>query len=133
DADGRQIDMHALKTTLGTRLARAGVAPQVAKMVLQHSDMRTTLNHYTDLRLSDATIAVLSLPFIDVTATATALPVPLVDPADLQQNRQQFCGSNGLSSSSIGDKSGGAEIHAGVMDLTCGPAQPGYNAGVGTF
>ena len=64
DEDGRVIDLHALRTTLGTNLARAGVAPQVAQKIMRHGDYRTTLNHYTVLGLSDAAGAVEKLPAI---------------------------------------------------------------------
>ncbi|MCZ6835828.1 MAG: tyrosine-type recombinase/integrase [Planctomycetota bacterium] len=58
DEDGRVIDLHAMRTTLGTNLARAGVAPQIAQRIMRHSDYRTTLRHYTVLGLTDTTKAV---------------------------------------------------------------------------
>lgn len=62
DAEGRVIDLHAMRTTLGTRLARAGVAPQLAQRIMRHSDYRTTLKHYTVLGLTDTARAIESLP-----------------------------------------------------------------------
>lgn len=64
DEDGRVIDLHALRTTLGTHLARAGVAPQIAQRIMRHSDYRTTQAHYTVLGLSDTAGAVNALPSI---------------------------------------------------------------------
>lgn len=64
DAEGRVIDLHALRTTLGTNLARAGVAPQVAQGIMRHSDYKTTLKHYTVLGLTDTSRAIESLPGI---------------------------------------------------------------------
>jgi len=64
DAEGRVIDLHALRTTLGTQLARAGVAPQIAQRVMRHGDYRTTLAHYTVLGLTDTAGAVNALPVI---------------------------------------------------------------------
>jgi len=64
DDEGRVIDLHALRTTLGTQLARAGVAPQVAQRIMRHSDYRTTLKHYTVLGLSDTSKAIAQLPAI---------------------------------------------------------------------
>ena len=64
DAEGRVIDLHAMRTTLGTNLARAGVAPQIAQRIMRHSDYRTTLRHYTVLGLSDTAKAVEALPAI---------------------------------------------------------------------
>ncbi len=64
DDDGRVADLHALRTTLGTQLARAGVTPQVAQRMMRHSDYRTTLSHYTVLGLADTAGAVAALPSI---------------------------------------------------------------------
>jgi hypothetical protein len=58
------IDLHALRTTLGTQLARAGVAPQIAQRIMRHSDYKTTLTHYTVLGLTDTSRAVEALPAI---------------------------------------------------------------------
>ena len=57
DANGRVADLHALRTTLGTMLAREGVAPQIAQKIMRHADYRTTLKHYTSLGLSDTAAA----------------------------------------------------------------------------
>ncbi len=64
DAEGRVIDLHALRTTLGTQLARAGVTPQVAQRIMRHGDYRTTLKHYTVLGLTDTAAAIDRLPSI---------------------------------------------------------------------
>ena len=64
DAEGRVIDLHALRTTLGTQLARAGVTPQVAQRIMRHSDYKTTLKHYTVLGLTDTAAAMDRLPGI---------------------------------------------------------------------
>jgi integrase len=53
DEEGCVIDLHALRTTLGTELARSGVVPQVAQKIMRHSDYNTTLKHYTRLNLID--------------------------------------------------------------------------------
>ncbi|MGA2583189.1 MAG: tyrosine-type recombinase/integrase [Tepidisphaeraceae bacterium] len=67
DEEGRQLDRHALRTTLGTHLAQYGVLPQQAMKVLGHSDVRITMKHYTALRISDTAKAVQSLPTIQAT------------------------------------------------------------------
>ena len=66
DEQGRVADLHALRMTLGTSLARAGVAPQVAQRLLRHSDYKTTMNHYTSLGLRDVAAAVEALPRVPV-------------------------------------------------------------------
>lgn len=53
DHQGRVVDLHAMRTTLGTMLAQQGVAPQLAQKIMRHSDYKTTLNHYTVLGLHD--------------------------------------------------------------------------------
>lgn len=62
DEQGRVADFHGLRATLGTRLARAGVAPQVAQRLMRHADYRTTLHHYTMLSLADTVAAMERLP-----------------------------------------------------------------------
>ncbi len=57
DAAGRQLDRHALRTSFGTNLARSGVLPQHAMKLLGHTDLRTTMKHYTALTLDDRALA----------------------------------------------------------------------------
>ncbi|RNC81358.1 MAG: site-specific integrase [Phycisphaera sp.] len=52
DELGRSVDFHALRTTAATRLARAGITPQVAQKLMRHRDFRTTLR-YMVLELDD--------------------------------------------------------------------------------
>jgi len=62
DDQGRVADLHSLRTTLGTNLARAGVAPQVAQRILRHASFTTTEKHYVTLSLVDSAGAIASLP-----------------------------------------------------------------------
>jgi integrase len=105
DADGRQLDRHALRTTLGTHLARAGVLPQLAMKVMGHNDVQTTMKHYTALRLADTAKAMNALPTIEPKADANpaALRATGTDAAIVPSNlsgsgaqhvRQQLCGSD---------------------------------------
>jgi len=71
DHQGRVVDLHAMRTTLGTKLARHGVAPQLAQRIMRHSDYKTTLGHYTVLGLTDTARAVESLPRIELTDAET--------------------------------------------------------------
>ncbi len=70
DEDGRTTDLHALRTTLGTNLAREGVAPQIAQRIMRHADYKTTLAHYTVLGVTDTAAAVELLP--DITRPVAA-------------------------------------------------------------
>ena len=65
DAEGRVVDLHAMRTTLGTNLARAGIAPQVAQKIMRHADYKTTLKYYTVLGISDTTKAINQLSGIE--------------------------------------------------------------------
>ena len=48
DERGRTIDVHALRHTFATWLSSAGVPPRTAQSALRHSDIRLTMNTYTD-------------------------------------------------------------------------------------
>ena len=101
DDEGRVVDLHAMRTTLGTNLARAGVTPQSAQQVMRHADYRTTQKHYTVLGLRDAARAVEALPAIGerpakaAQATGTAGAAAGVEPcrspsSDHQLKHQQL-------------------------------------------
>ena len=62
DERGRSIDVHALRTSFGTLLSKAGVAPRTAQAATRHSKIDLTMNVYTDPRLLDVSGAVESLP-----------------------------------------------------------------------
>lgn len=70
DQFGKHADLHALRSTLATMLARNGVAPQVGRGILRHADYATTLKHYTKLELLDAKGAVDRLPSIEMLGAA---------------------------------------------------------------
>ena len=53
DRLGRHARFHSLRHTTATLLGRAGVPPQVARVILRHSDIRTTLDTYTHLQVID--------------------------------------------------------------------------------
>ena len=53
DELGRKLDFHALRTTLGTMLARSGVALQKARKLMRHSSAATTAKHYEKLDPED--------------------------------------------------------------------------------
>ncbi len=72
DAEGRVIDLHAMRTTLGTNLARYGATQQSAQSIMRHADYRTTLKHYTLLGLTDTAKAIDQLPDIGPPATDAA-------------------------------------------------------------
>ena len=62
DDQGRTVDVHGLRHTFATLLARKGVLPATAQKLMRHSDIRLTMNVYTHLELADTASAVASLP-----------------------------------------------------------------------
>jgi len=60
DDRGRVVDFHSLRGTFITNLARANVHPRKAQLLARHSDIRLTMEFYTqfdDAELRDATEA----------------------------------------------------------------------------
>lgn len=49
DDRGKRIDLHALRKTFGTRLAKAGVPLTVTQRLMRHSNPKLTSNLYTDV------------------------------------------------------------------------------------
>jgi integrase len=64
DERDRSLDVHALRTTFGTILSKAGVAPRTAQAAMRHSRIDLTMNVYTDPIALDISGAVESLPAI---------------------------------------------------------------------
>ncbi len=62
DAQGRTLDVHCLRHTFATLLARNSVSPSIAQKLMRHSDIRLTMNTYTHLDLADTANAVAVLP-----------------------------------------------------------------------
>jgi integrase len=62
DELGRTIDVHSLRHTTATHLAKAGVQPTIAKDFMRHSDINLTLSVYTDPRLLSEHEALDALP-----------------------------------------------------------------------
>jgi len=88
DGSGRVVDVHALRHTFGTMLAKAGVPLQLAQRAMRHSTPELTANVYTHLGLVDVAGAVERLPRMRATmdlqrVQAAALSVtPSVTPKD---------------------------------------------------
>jgi integrase len=57
-----RADFHSLRHTLATNLALKNVAPRVAQEILRHSDIRLTMDHYTDASQLPLAEAIGSLP-----------------------------------------------------------------------
>jgi integrase len=62
DAEGRRIDLHALRTTAASRLARSNVPLVKTQKILGHADPRTTSAVYVALEAEDLRDAIDALP-----------------------------------------------------------------------
>jgi integrase len=74
DEEGRTVDIHSLRTTFGTYLAMAGVAPRTAMELMRHSEIGLTMKVYTDPRLLPLAAA------IEATSSVVPRVVPKVVP-----------------------------------------------------
>jgi len=88
DPEGRVVDLHAMRTTLGTNLARAGIAPQLAQRIMRHADYRTTHKHYTVLGLTDTAKAIEQLPAIGLPSASAAKATGTMDGRSEQYHQQ---------------------------------------------
>ncbi len=61
DGQGRQADFHSLRGSLNTHLA-GKVDPQVRQKIMRHSDIKLTLDNYTDSTLLRVSEAITVLP-----------------------------------------------------------------------
>jgi integrase len=62
DELGRTFDVHALRHTTASYLGRGKVAPRVAQGFMRHSDIKLTMQTYTDPRLLEEVEALAALP-----------------------------------------------------------------------
>jgi hypothetical protein len=66
DALNRVADVHCLRHTHASLLAKVGVSPTVAQKSMRHSDVRLTMAVYTHLEMDDVRQAVSLLPRIAI-------------------------------------------------------------------
>ena len=59
---GRQADFHAIRRSLNTHMARNGVDPHTRKEIMRHSELRLTLDVYTDPTALPTIAAIEKLP-----------------------------------------------------------------------
>ena len=62
DHRNRTVDLHGMRMTLATMLNKSGVAPRTAQEILRHSDIRLTMETYTDAKLLNVSGALDQLP-----------------------------------------------------------------------
>jgi integrase len=59
---GRVFDFHSLRHTMASHMGKKKVAPRIAQKLLRHSDIKLTMQTYTDERLLDEAEALAALP-----------------------------------------------------------------------
>ena len=113
DERGRTVDLHALRHTFGTLLSKGGVSPRTAQAAMRHSDIRLTMNTYTDPKLLDVAGAMDSLPDLPLsvptptnetarlTGTDGCAVAPIVAPTwcNRSQTQSNVVKSEGMSAS----------------------------------
>ena len=77
DERGRiSVDIHALRRTAGTRLARHAVPLATVSAIMGHSDVRLTQRFYVDLRIADTKRAIEGVPAVRVATGSEAASAP---------------------------------------------------------
>jgi len=62
DEHGRTFDVHALRHTTSTYMGKGKVTPRVAQGFMRHSDIKLTMQTYTDPKLLEEGEALAALP-----------------------------------------------------------------------
>lgn len=76
DASGRVINVHALRHTFATRLARVGVPLQQAAYLTGHKTLSVLMQVYTHLQADDARQAIAALSLSKATAEVSSQTTP---------------------------------------------------------
>ncbi len=92
DEAGRVADLHSLRVTLATDLARAGVPVQVAKAMMRHSTVDLTLRVYTKLQTIDLAKGLASIPTPVSTTAAEAEQRTGTDDQSIARSGSQWIG-----------------------------------------
>jgi integrase len=71
DGEGRKLDLHALRHTAASRLARGGVGLVLAQKLLGHADPKLTARVYSHIEVEDLRAAVVALPMGNQEYTAS--------------------------------------------------------------
>ena len=64
DLQGQKLDIHALRTTCASRMARRGVSLAITQRWLGHSDPQLTAQHYVSVDVEDLRAAVERAPLV---------------------------------------------------------------------
>jgi integrase len=123
DAQGRQADFHALRRSLNTHLAQNSVDPHIRKEIMRHSELRLTLDVYTDKGMLPVAAAIEKLPTFlesgmnshpcaltpDFSGQALASPGTGTSKQEILQRPEDECSRHALAltgASGLSDESG---------------------------
>lgn len=84
DEQGRRVDLHALRVTFGTNLVLSGAHPRVAQELMRHSDIRLTMEIYTDASKLPLAGGVAGLPSFGVNQLDVTYSRNVADPSSLK-------------------------------------------------
>jgi integrase len=140
DDRGRTVDVHALRGTFASHLARAGVTPVTLKTLMRHARIETTLTHYADPALLDVADAVERLPSMAGTAAdavalaggSVALTVALTSGRTRQNGAlagNPAAGRRGRSPSVTPGKTAAFPGVSAVGDIGLEPMTPSLSSG----
>lgn len=101
EKNGRRADFHSLRHTLATNLASRNVPPRVAMKILRHSDIRLTMNHYTDETCLPVAEAIQSLPSFGGTEAGNANTQIHPQTPDVLRTEQSRSGTIPVSADSL--------------------------------
>jgi len=87
DALDRVVDVHSLRHSHASLLAKAGVAPAVAQKSMRHSDVKLTMGVYTHTELNEVAEAVSRLPELPVSPRGDSQYSPETAP-EMRRDRQ---------------------------------------------
>ncbi len=73
DSGGMVLDFHALRGTFATMLSKSGVSPKAAQELMRHSDIRLTMQTYTNLQVRDVAGSLTQLPPIPWSESAQTM------------------------------------------------------------
>ena len=130
DGQGFVIDLHSMRHTFATMLAKGGIPQRVAQELMRHSDPRLTANVYTHLGMTDTRSALDSLPSLSGSAFGNSLaPLLALTPYKQGQNgaspdKMADCGGVGTGPKGLGEKAG--NVNGNGPLTTCvisGPSQ----------
>ena len=128
---GFGVDVHALRGTFATLLAKGGTNPRIVQELMRHSDPRLTSNVYTHLRLNDTCGALDTLPGLSL-ATPTNLQPDSLPPllAPTWCKRGQSGSIADTLAPSNGEESRNKVIDGSACSVNdCGPLTTGVISG----